>query len=80
LGGRDRWISEFKASLVYKVSSRTARAIQRNPVLKNHKNNNNNNNNVFFGAGSKHFKQKSKAPTKHVAFTTSPFQGGSPKS
>jgi hypothetical protein len=35
LGGRGRWISEFEASLVYKVSSRTARAIQRNPVLKN---------------------------------------------
>jgi hypothetical protein len=35
LGGRDRWISEFEASLVYKVSSRTARATQRNPVLKN---------------------------------------------
>jgi hypothetical protein len=34
LGGRSRWISEFEASLVYKVSSRTARAIQRNPVLK----------------------------------------------
>jgi hypothetical protein len=32
LGDRDRQISEFKASLVYKVSSRTARAIQRNPV------------------------------------------------
>jgi hypothetical protein len=32
LGGRGRWISEFKASLVYRVSSRTARAIQRNPV------------------------------------------------
>jgi hypothetical protein len=32
LGSRGRWISEFKASLVYKVSSRTARAIQRNPV------------------------------------------------
>jgi hypothetical protein len=31
-GGRGRWISEFKASLVYKVSSRTARAIQRNSV------------------------------------------------
>jgi hypothetical protein len=31
----DRRISEFKASLVYRVSSRTARAIQRNPVLKN---------------------------------------------
>jgi hypothetical protein len=34
LGGRGRRISEFEASLVYKVSSRTARAIQRNPVLK----------------------------------------------
>jgi hypothetical protein len=32
LGGRGRWISEFKASLVYRVSSRTARATQRNPV------------------------------------------------
>jgi hypothetical protein len=33
LGGRGRHISEFKASLVYRVSSsRTARAIQRNPV------------------------------------------------
>jgi hypothetical protein len=27
-------ISEFKASLVYRVSSRIARATQRNPVLK----------------------------------------------
>jgi hypothetical protein len=34
LGGRGRRISEFKASLVYKVSSRTARATQRNPVSK----------------------------------------------
>jgi hypothetical protein len=34
LGGRGRRISEFKASLVYRVSSRTARAIQRNPVSK----------------------------------------------
>jgi hypothetical protein len=34
LGDRGRQISEFKASLVYKVSSRTARAIQRNPALK----------------------------------------------
>ena len=32
--GRHRWISEFKASLVYRVSSRTARAIQRNLVSK----------------------------------------------
>jgi hypothetical protein len=37
LGGRGRQISEFEASLVYKVSTRTARAIQRNPVSKNKK-------------------------------------------
>jgi hypothetical protein len=37
LGGRGRWISEFKASLVYKVSFRTARATQRNPVSKKKK-------------------------------------------
>jgi hypothetical protein len=41
LGGRGRQISEFKASLVYRVSSRTARAIQRNPVLKNKNKNKN---------------------------------------
>jgi hypothetical protein len=34
-GGRGRQISEFEASLVYKVSSRTARATQRNLVSKN---------------------------------------------
>jgi hypothetical protein len=39
LGGRGRRIFEFKASLVYKVSSRTARATQRNPVSKNNNNN-----------------------------------------
>jgi Sec-independent protein translocase protein TatA len=37
LGGIGRWISEFKASLVYKVNSRTGRDIQRNPVSKNKK-------------------------------------------
>jgi hypothetical protein len=35
LGGRGRLISDFKASLVYKVSSRTGKATQRNPVSKN---------------------------------------------
>jgi hypothetical protein len=35
LEGRGRRISEFEASLVYKVSSRTARATRRNPVSKN---------------------------------------------
>jgi hypothetical protein len=34
LEGRGWRISEFKVSLVYKVSSRTARATQRNPVSK----------------------------------------------
>jgi hypothetical protein len=34
LGGRERRISEFVARLVYKVSSRTARGTQRNPVSK----------------------------------------------
>jgi hypothetical protein len=29
--------AKFKASLVYRASSRTARATQRNPVLKNQK-------------------------------------------
>jgi hypothetical protein len=37
LGGRGRQISKFEASLVYRVSSRIARAIQRNPVSKNKK-------------------------------------------
>jgi hypothetical protein len=37
LGGRGRQISEFEASLVYRVSSRTARATQRNPVSKKKK-------------------------------------------
>jgi hypothetical protein len=37
LGGRGRQISELEASLVYKVSSRIARAIQGNPVSKKKK-------------------------------------------
>jgi hypothetical protein len=37
LGGRGRQISEFKASLVYRMSSRTARATQRNPVSRKKK-------------------------------------------
>jgi hypothetical protein len=34
LGGRGRRVSEFEASLVYRMSSRTARATQRNPISK----------------------------------------------
>jgi hypothetical protein len=34
-GGKGRSISEFKVSLVFRLSSSTARATQRNPVSKN---------------------------------------------
>jgi hypothetical protein len=37
LGGKGRQIAEFEDSLVYRVSSRTARATQRNPVSKKKK-------------------------------------------
>jgi hypothetical protein len=37
LGRQRRRLSEFESSLVYRVSSRTARATQRNPVSKNKK-------------------------------------------
>ena len=39
--GRQRQVDfhEFKASLIYKLSSRRARAIQRNPVSKNNQSN-----------------------------------------
>jgi hypothetical protein len=50
LEGRGRWISGFEASLVYRVSSRTARATQRSPVSKNKK--------------TKQNKTKQKNPTK----------------
>jgi hypothetical protein len=49
LGGRGRWTSEFQASLVYKVISRTARAIQRNPVSKKTKTNKQNKTKARFG-------------------------------
>jgi hypothetical protein len=39
LGGRGRQISEFKATLAYIVSFRTARATKRNPVCKTNKQN-----------------------------------------
>ena len=35
--GRQRQVSEFEASLDYKVSSRTAKTTQRNPVSKTNK-------------------------------------------
>ena len=50
--GRGRQISELKASLVNKVSSRTARPTQRNPDSKN-KTKNKNTNNDFMKFTSK---------------------------
>ena len=38
MGGRGKWVSEFKARLVYRVSSRTARMAQRNPISKTKQN------------------------------------------
>ena len=40
LGGRGRQISKFRACLVYRAISRTARAAQRNPVSNNNTNEN----------------------------------------
>jgi hypothetical protein len=37
LGGRGRQISEFQASLIYRVSTRIAGTTQRNPVSKKKK-------------------------------------------
>jgi hypothetical protein len=42
LGGRGRQISKFEASLVYKVSSRTASDVQKDPVSKTNKQTNKN--------------------------------------
>jgi hypothetical protein len=46
LGGRGRWISEFEASLLYKVSFRTARGYTEKPCLEKSIIKNNNNNKV----------------------------------
>ena len=32
LGSKRRWVSEFEVSLVYRVSLRTVRTTQKNPV------------------------------------------------
>jgi hypothetical protein len=45
---RDGQISEFEASLVYKVSSRTAGTIQRSPVSKKNKRKKKKNRFIYF--------------------------------
>jgi hypothetical protein len=67
LGGRGRWISEFEASLVYKVSFRTARAIQRNPVSKTKKNKTKQNKNKN---KNKTNKQKKRSTLDSLPYTT----------
>jgi hypothetical protein len=62
LGGRGRRISEFKANLVYRVSSRTARVTQRNPVSKKQQQKNQN----------KTKKQKQKQTNKQKTTTNQP--------
>jgi hypothetical protein len=52
-GGRGRQISEFEDNLIYKVSSRTARAIQRNPVSKNNNNKTNKQKNQGWGVAQR---------------------------
>jgi hypothetical protein len=67
LGSRGRQISEFKASLVLTASSRTARATQRNLVLKNQNQPNNDSNNQ-----KEKKKEKRKKERKIILKTTSP--------
>jgi hypothetical protein len=69
LGGRGSQISEFKANLVYKVSSRTARATQRNPVPKNKKQNKQTKNQKK--------QKKKKQKQKNKKQKTKPGSGGS---
>ena len=77
LGGRGRCISEIETSLVYRVSSRTARAIQRNPLSEKTKNKQTNKKNqlsvtpgqgdltpsLVFGHTSKKLTPRSKFPS-----------------
>jgi hypothetical protein len=72
LGGRGRRISEFKAKLVYRVSSRIARATQRNPISKKTKKKTkiiiiNNNNAVDYGWGRFVYLNSSKEAKYHGA-------------
>jgi hypothetical protein len=69
LGGRERQISEFKASLIYRVSSRTVRATERNPVTKN-KNKNKTKQKQKKNKNSQHLKPSVQVPgTIHNKFT-----------
>jgi hypothetical protein len=58
LAGRGRQISEFEASLVYKVISRTVKATQRNPVSKQTNKQTTNNNNKRLSSKNSYKKMK----------------------
>jgi hypothetical protein len=64
VGGRDRRISEFEVSLVYKVSSRTAKSIPRNPVSKTKKTKKTKQNKTKTKTKTKNKKQKTKKRKK----------------
>jgi hypothetical protein len=63
LGGRGRQISEFKTSLVYRVSSRTTRATQRNIVTLSGQTNKQTNKNKKTNKQKKKRKEKEKKKT-----------------
>jgi hypothetical protein len=65
-----RQISEFEASLIYKVSSRTTRATQRNPVSKNQNKQTNKTKNKQ--TKTHHQKTKTKTKTKKTKETKNP--------
>jgi hypothetical protein len=66
LGGSGRWISEFEASLVYRVSSRAAKATQRNPVPKNKKQNQTKNKQKKQQQNNKQTNKQTKKCLKHI--------------
>jgi hypothetical protein len=68
LGGRGKQISEFEASLFYRVSSRTARATQRNPILKNKKQTKKNKNKYKILSEKAHFQRCSIREEKYLGF------------
>jgi hypothetical protein len=64
LGGRGRQISEFKGSLVYRVSSRTARVTKGRPDSKNK---------TKQKTKTKAKKKKERKKKRHVIFTRIPW-------
>jgi phosphatidylethanolamine-binding protein (PEBP) family uncharacterized protein len=71
LGGRGRQISEFEASLVYRMSSRTAKATQRNPASNKQTNKQTNKQKT---KSKQTNKNKNKNPPLHIKNVPEKFQ------